>query len=190
MTAESLEEQLRQYRCWNEQEEKDRAEILRRMRTEELFSRANRGAHFSASAWVVSPDRSMVLMCYHRIYQSWSWLGGHSDGDPDLLGVAVREVMEESGLRDARPVSDEIFSLEILTVNGHTKRGEYVSSHLHLNVTYLLEADPRSPLCANKEENEGVRWFPVHEAPEASDEPWMRDRIYRKLNEKVFAMHA
>lgn len=185
MAEDKLTEQLRNYICWNEQEEKDRAEILRRMAKEELFFRTNTGAHFSASAWVVSPDRSMVLMCYHRIYQSWCWLGGHSDGDHDLMRVAVGEVMEESGLRNVRPVSDDIFSLEILTVNGHIKKGEYISSHLHFNVTYLLEADPLSPLRGNEEENEGVMWFPFSEAPDASDEPWMRDRVYRKLNEKV-----
>ena len=41
----------------------------------------------------------------------------------------------------------QIYSLEILSVDGHEKWGRYVSSHLHLNVTYLLEADPAAPIC-------------------------------------------
>ncbi len=49
--------------------------------------------------------------------------------------------MEETGVTEIRVISEDIFSLEILTVDGHEKRGVYVPSHLHLNVTYLLEAD-------------------------------------------------
>ncbi len=93
---------------------------------------------------VVNKDRSKVLMVYHNIYNSWSWMGGHADGETDLLSVAIREVKEEAGISNVRPVSEEIFSLESLTVDGHVKKGNYVSSHLHLNITYLLEADSKS----------------------------------------------
>lgn len=182
---ERLIHQLENYVPFNEQEEKDRREMLRRMKMEELFLRDNNSAHFSASAWVISPDFSQVLLCFHRIYQSWSWLGGHCDGDRNPLRVAVREVKEESGLQVVTPVSEQIFSLEILTVNGHEKKGEYVSSHLHLNLTYLLKADPSAPLHHCDEENTAVRWFSAKEAADASSEPWMRERIYQKLNEKM-----
>ena len=53
----------------------------------------------TASAWVLSPDRRQVVMVYHNIYNSWSWTGGHADGDRDLLAVAMREVTEETGLQ-------------------------------------------------------------------------------------------
>lgn len=112
-------------------------------------------AHFTASAWVVSPLRDQVLLAYHNLYDSWAWLGGHADGERDLLSVAMREVREESGLVQLRPVSRDIYSLEILTVNGHEKHGRYVSSHPHLNVTYLLEADPAAPLRASRTKTAG-----------------------------------
>ena len=54
----------------------------------------------------------------------------------------VREVKEESGIEEVKLLSDQPFSLEILSVDGHVKRGKYVTAHLHLNVTYLMEADP------------------------------------------------
>ena len=75
--------------------------------------------------------------------------------------------------------------MEILTVDGHEKRGVYVPSHLHLNVTYLLQADPEAPLSKKADENSAVAWFPAGEAVEASSEPWFRERIYPKLNEKM-----
>ena len=86
------------------------------------------------------------------------------------------------------PVFPEIFSLETLWVEGHEKRGKYVPCHLHLNVTYLLEADAGDALRAKPDENSGVRWFMLDEAVEASTEEWMRARVYEKLNRKVRAL--
>lgn len=186
MRRVTLLEELEQYRPWNEQEERDRTELLRRLRSgEDLYTRDNSAGHLTASAWVVSPDRRRVLMAYHNIYDSWSWLGGHADGDRDLLAVAAREVREESGLTAVRPVSRSIYSVEILTVDGHEKRGAYVSSHLHLNVTYLLEADPAAPVRCKPDENSRVGWFGLEEAVAASSEPWFRERVYQKLNAKL-----
>lgn len=72
-------EQLRAYRPWNEQEEADCAELLRRLgQGEDLWTRENRSAHLTASGWIVSPERDRVLMAYHNLYDSWSWLGGHA----------------------------------------------------------------------------------------------------------------
>ena len=173
-----LIEALEEYQPWNEQEERDRAELLRRLKSgEELYSRENLSAHLTASAWVVSPDRQRVLLAYHNLYDSWAWLGGHADGDRDLLAVALRETMEESGLTEVQPVTPDIYSVEILTVDGHEKRGIYVPSHLHLNVTYLLEADPAAPARCRPEANGRVGGFPLTDAPAASSEPWRRERI-------------
>lgn len=177
---------LERYIPWNEQEAVDRTELLRRLRSgEELYSRDNHAAHLTASAWVVSPNRQQVLMAYHNLYNSWSWLGGHADGQRDLLSAALREVREESGLAGLRPVSKDIYSLEILAVSGHEKRGRYVSSHLHLNITYLLEADPAEPVRCKPDENSSVKWFSLSGAADASGEPWFQARVYRKLNEKL-----
>ena len=191
MRRVTLLEELEQYRPWNEQEERDRTELLRRLRSgEDLYTRDNSAGHLTASAWVVSPDRRRVLMAYHNIYDSWSWLGGHADGDHDLLAVALREVREESGLTAVRPVSRSIYSVEILTVGGHEKRGAYLSSHLHLYVTYLLAAVPADPVRCKPDENSRVGWFGLEEAVAASTEPWFRERIYKKLNEKLAGFPA
>ncbi len=181
----TIQEQIRAYRAWNAQEEADREELLQALKQDNIFSRNNRAAHMTASAWVVNPSGDRILMAYHNIYDSWSWLGGHADGEENLLAVAVREVREESGIEAVTPLSEEIFSLEILTVDGHEKNGAYVPSHLHLNVTYLLEADDQAALSVKPDENSGVAWFTPTEAVEASTEPWFRVRIYTKLNQKL-----
>ena len=186
MNRQELMETIKAYQPFNEQEEMDKALILNRIETQEnAFSRDNTVAHMTASAWVVNKDRSKVLMVYHNIYHSWSWLGGHADGETDLLAVAIREVKEEAGISSVRPVSEEIFSLESLTVDGHVKRGSYVSSHLHLNVTYLLEADSEEHVSVKEDENSGVAWFSPEEALKKSTEPWFVERVYGKLVEKM-----
>ena len=171
-------------RC--EQDVRDRHEMLRRLaKGEELLRRSNESAHFTASAWVCTPERDRVLMCYHRIYDSWSWLGGHADGCEDLLSVAVREVSEESGLTRIRPLGTDPCSLETLCVEGHMKGGSYVPCHLHLNLTYLLEADPQDHLRVAERENSALAWFAPEEAVAASSEPWFRRWVYPKLNERL-----
>lgn len=61
------------YQPWNEQEVRDKAALLRRLEGgEALLERSNLAAHMTASAWVVSPDRSQVLVAYHNLYDSWA----------------------------------------------------------------------------------------------------------------------
>lgn len=182
----NLIEEIKRYRPCCEQEERDKAVILAFLAAhDDAFLRENRVAHMTASAWVVNPARDKVLMVYHKLYDSWAWTGGHADGETDLLTVALRECREETGVEHVRAVSEDIYSLEILTVDGHEKRGQYVPSHLHLNLTWLLEADERDALQVCEAENSGVRWFSLEESLTAPSEPWMVERIYRKLNAKL-----
>ena len=181
-----LIEQITAYQPVNEQEAADKALILQHLQTSgNIYTRANQTAHMTASAWVVSPDRTQVLMAFHRIYNSWAWLGGHADGERDLTAVARREALEESGLEEIRLLTPEIISLEVLTVDGHEKRGAYVPSHLHLNVTYLFEADPAAPLRIKPDENSGVAWIRMDEIDRKSNEPWFCQRVYSKLCKKA-----
>lgn len=181
-----LQEQLEQYHPFNEQEERDKKVMLQLLKTQpDIFTRENEVAHFTASSWLLNREHTKVLMIYHNIYHSWSWTGGHADGEEDLLAVAIKEAQEETGVKEIQTVDDTIFSIETLTVDGHEKRGRYVPSHLHLNVTYLLEADEAEVLRIKPDENSGVKWFSLEEALEACSEPWMVERIYKKLNKKL-----
>lgn len=78
-----------------------------------------------------------------------------------------------------------LFSLEVLTVDGHEKNNRYISSHLHLNVTYLVEVDPSEALRIKPDENSGVKWVSLDQVLNMSDEPWIRERIYAKLLAKL-----
>ena len=173
---------------FNEQESVDKQVILNAIDSDPNCFNRSAQAHMACSIWVVDPTMTQTLLVYHNIYDSWSWIGGHADGEPDLQAVALRELQEETGVAHARIVErgpGNIYSLEVLTVNGHEKRGAYVGSHLHLNVTYLAIADPFEPIRVKPDENSGVRWAPLEDAVRLSTEPWIRERIYRKLIDKL-----
>ena len=181
-----IREDILNYSPCCEQEERDKAVMLKVLdENPDAFLRENLVAHMTASAWVVNPVRDKVLMVYHKLYDSWSWTGGHADGETELAAVALREVTEETGVKSARLLSRDIISLEILTVDGHEKHGQYVPSHLHMNVTYLIEADDRDTLQVCEAENTGVQWFSPEDALKSSTEPWFVERIYKKLIEKA-----
>ena len=180
-----LLKEIKSYIPFNEQEKFDKKIMLDFIKNNsDCLLRKNKLAHFTTSIWTVNKERTKVLMVYHNIYNSWSWIGGHADGEENLSKVAMRELQEETGVKNAKLVSDDIFSLEILTVGGHMKKGVYVPSHLHLNITYLAEADEKEMLLVKEDENQAVKWWTFEEALKVSTEPWMVERVYKKLIQK------
>ncbi len=181
-------EAIRRYDPADEQEKKDKELILYCIGSfGDVLTRKNTIAHMTSSAFVVNKKRDKLLMVYHNIYDSWSWTGGHADGEADLLAVAVKEAKEETGVNNIAPVISEIFSLDVLPVFGHTKKGEYVSAHLHLTASYLLEADEKDALFVKANENSGVKWIAMDKINEYSSEPYMK-RVYDKLIMKTRAL--
>lgn len=176
---------IKNYKPYNEQEERDLALFEKCLDTfDDVLFRENTIAHIGCSAFVVNKDRSKVLMIYHNIYQSWSLPGGHADGNSDFLGVAMEELKEETGVKQYHPIIEDIFSIDTLAVIGHYKRGTYVSAHLHLDATFLIEANDEDPLIIKEDENSDVKWVPMDEVVAHSTEPHMK-LVYGKLIDKV-----
>lgn len=173
----------------NEQEAAEQRMILEYIRLfpDTVLTRENQIAHLTSSGFVVNADGTRVLMAHHDIYKVWAWTGGHADGDGDLLAVALREAREETGVEHIRPLSPAIASLDILPVWGHVKRGKWVPSHQHLNVSYLLVADEKDPLREREGENSRVGWLPAERLLEYTNE-WQMDGIYTKLLERARAL--
>ena len=186
INIDNLKDNLEKFSPYNEQEEVERKIMLNYIDDfEDTLTRQNQYGHFTSSAFILNKERTKILMIYHNIYKSWAWVGGHSDGDSDLLYVAMKEAKEETGIKNVLPISKDIYSLEIINVNGHEKREKYVGSHLHLNVTYLLEADENEEIHIKEDENSGVKWIPINKILEASSESWVRDRVYAKIINKM-----
>ena len=168
-----------------EQEEQDQKTILYHLEQgEELLTRDNELMHFTSSCWVMNPERTKALMVHHNIYNAWSWMGGHADGYADLLAVAKKELAEESGVTDARLLSDIPITLEMIGVQSHEKKGKYIAPHIHLNVTYLFEVSEDTPLRVKEDENSGVMWRDLKSIREDTTEPHM-NKLYNKLLDRL-----
>ena len=163
-------------------EESEKREILSLAEREgdRLLLRECSYAHMTASSVIVNRNRTKMLMAFHKIYQSWAWTGGHADGDGDFEAVARREAQEETGIQNLKKLGAGAASLEVLPVWAHQKHGQMVASHLHLNISYLFEADDTLPLRIAEDENSAVGWIPI-----AQLEEYVREKdimpIYQKL---------
>ncbi|MEG2786514.1 MAG: NUDIX hydrolase [Romboutsia sp.] len=178
-------EDIKKYKPINEQEKKDKEIIIRCINTyENILTRENEICHITSSGFIVNKIKDKVLMIHHNIYNSWGWTGGHADGDADLLKVAIKEAMEETGVKCVTPIIDDICSIEILPVNGHIKKGKYVAPHLHLSISYILEVDEKEELFIKEDENSGVKWIKIDDIEKSVNEAHMIT-VYNKLISKA-----
>ncbi len=149
-----------------------------------VLNRSRTAGHITCSGFVMTPELDAVLMVYHRIYRSFSWTGGHADGCDDLLGVALREVREETGVQKAFPLTGAILSVDVLPVPPHQKHGKPVKAHMHYNITYGIIANRKEKLIIKPDENSAVAWIPIDELSSRISEPHMLP-IYNKLIKRM-----
>ena len=166
----------------DEMEVQDKRLMLDYMRHFErnILKRENEVAHVTVSGFILNKAMDKTLMVHHHIYKSWGFTGGHADGNPDLLVVAIEEAQEETGIQNITPLNTEPQALDIIAVWSHYKNNKPVSAHLHLNVSYFLLADESEQLSIKEDENSGVQWIPLEEVESYCSEPQMMP-IYRKL---------
>ncbi len=178
--------QIQSYHPENEQELSDQRVMLDYIQKFEhnILHRENEIAHITSSSIILNTERTKMLMIHHNIYNTWTWTGGHADGDRNLLEIALKEAQEETGIESIRVLSGEIGSIDILPVWGHMKRGKYVSAHLHLNAAYIFVADEAETLTIKPDENSDIRWILLEEVAAHSKEPDLI-LLYNKLLEKA-----
>ena len=117
------------------------------------FDRSLRAGHITGSAWVLDLARTHVLLTHHQKLERWLQLGGHADGNHDVLQVALCEAKEESGLPEVSPISEAIFDVDVHLIPA---RGDQ-PGHLHYDVRFLLQADRQHPLTVTHE-SKALAW--------------------------------
>ncbi|MBW2229433.1 MAG: NUDIX hydrolase [Deltaproteobacteria bacterium] len=131
----------------------------------DCFLRRCGPGHITASAWILSPDRRRFLLTHHRKLGRWLQLGGHADGDADVLNVALREAREESGMTRFALVSPAwAGGGEVpmpIDVDVHwipARPGE--PAHEHHDIRFLLVAGPDQLLRVSYESHD-LAWLEV-----------------------------
>ena len=178
----NLKQQIEKFIPSNEQEEKDKKIILDFIETfPDVLTRNNKFGHLTASAFVVDENLTKTLLVHHNILNGFIYPGGHADGEKDLLKVAIREVLEETGIV-VTPLIDEIFSIIAAPTKGHIKRGEYVPAHIHYDILYLLVANKSdmNKIRVLEDENSIVKWVDLENSYNEEVVDWVRP-----VNEKI-----
>ncbi len=120
----------------------------------DCFHRSCRVGHVTGSAWIVDATGDRVLLAHHRKLGRWLQPGGHSDGEPDTLAVALREAREESGL-DVRALDDAIFDIDVHRVPARGRE----PAHRHFDVRFLVRA--AHDRFTVSEESHALAWVPA-----------------------------
>ena len=134
----------------------------------DCFCRMLAVGHITGSAWAVDTDGSQVLLTHHRKLNRWLQLGGHADGDPDVLSVAMKEAEEESGLAGFSHIGPGIFDIDIHPIPARKDEPE----HLHYDVRYVLRANGSLDYIVSDESHD-LRWVDLDEVETLTTEPSM-----------------
>ncbi len=176
MSIPQFQAELEQYQPYNEREEQHRVRFLDLLKEKNCFLRASLAAHFTASAWVTTPDLTNVLLLHHAKLDRWLQPGGHADGETNLLQVAKKELMEETGINIVNG-KGSFFDLDIHTIP--ERKG--VPTHEHFDVRYHFIVDRDVKLHQNEESNQ-VRWFHVEEVAQVTQK---EESILRMINKTL-----
>lgn len=174
---QGLRDQIAAYPTWDEREDVYQIEMLHFLDVfPDCLYRTQLRGHFTASAWVLDIATESVLLIHHRKLNKWLQPGGHADGEPNLVLVAQREVLEETGLRTL-PLKNGIFDLDIHQI---PERGAE-PSHLHYDVRFLLQPESDTKLDINHEVKE-AKWIPLKDIHTYNDE-----RSITRMLDKILA---
>ncbi len=141
------------------------------------FDRQLQVGHVTGSAWVVNPSRTHALLMHHRKLGRWFQPGGHADGQPDVLKVALQEAREETGLTQIRAVSDAIFDVDVHQIPANAKE----PAHLHYDIRFLVEADPAEKLIINSE-SKGLLWVRLGDVAKYNGDESMIRMVQKTLS--------
>lgn len=142
----------------------------------DCFERTLLIGHVTGSAWIVDKSRVFTLLTHHRKLDKWFQTGGHCDGDSDVLNVALKEAMEETGLTDIKVVSSDIFDIDIHEIP--ERKG--IPAHLHYDVRFLLEADINEPLIVSSESTD-LAWVAISEVEKLNNSESIMRMVLKSL---------
>ena len=172
MHRKDLIEKLRKYRTDDEIEESDRINIIKFVeKYEDCFERSQSLGHITGSCWLENYDGTKFLLTKHKKLKFWLQLGGHADGDNDIIRVSMKEAHEESGLESIGLVSAGIFDLGVHLIPQYKN----VPAHYHYDIRFLLRASNSNEEIIMSDESTDLDWFT--EIPKDNPDEANRDMI-------------
>lgn len=174
---------LRKHKGLNENEIYMIAETIEFVKAnEDCFKRELSIGHVTGSAWILDKSHQFVLLTHHRKLDKWFQPGGHCDGDNNILNVALKEAVEETGLADIQALNTEIFDVDIhLIPASGVSQGKVIAAHFHYDIRFLFEADKDIPLIISEESND-LAWVEISNVAKFNDSESMTRMAYKVLS--------
>ncbi len=144
------------------------------------FERSLLIGHITGSAWIVDKSRQFTLLTHHRKLDKWFQTGGHCDGDSDVLNVAMKEALEETGLSNIQTISCNIFDIDIHEIP--ERKG--VPKHLHYDVRFLLEADMNEPLIISSESSD-LAWVELTNVVKLNNSESIMRMVFKTIDQEM-----
>jgi 8-oxo-dGTP pyrophosphatase MutT (NUDIX family) len=155
MHRSALLQALAQYHPTDAQEQSFKQQTIQFVQDHaDCFERTLSKGHVTASCWLLNSDQSRALLLHHAKLNQWFQLGGHCDGNPDTLAVAIKEAQEESGIENIVPVSTQIFDIDVHLIPANARE----TAHYHYDIRYLLKTSDSDQIQQNHE-SKALRWF-------------------------------
>lgn len=161
-----LDAQLAAHPCADEKEARDVAFVRGFLRAHpaDAHLRSQLDGHLTGSGFVLDATRTKLLLLHHGRLNRWLQPGGHGEGETDPLQIALREIEEETGLRDLQPLGEGLFDVDVHGIPA--RPGE--PAHLHLDLRYAFVAAASAAPRLSHESRE-LRWFPLGDLPADAD---------------------
>ena len=153
--------------------QKDEAATVRRLvdfveAHSDCFERSLSIGHITGSAWVINRAGTHVLLTHHKKLDRWLQLGGHADGNADILDAAQREANEESGLPGLKPISGGIFDIDIHLIPERKTE----PAHYHYDIRFVFQASETDEYVVSDESHD-LAWVDIQRLEDFTDEPSM-----------------
>ncbi len=137
------------------------------------FDRNYEPGHITGSCLLLNPKGDKTLLTLHRKLKRWLQLGGHAEGETNLLSVALREAVEESGIHEITAIEPELFDVDIHLIPERPHLGE--PAHFHYDVRFLMRAAHEDFRCSDESDALAwLSWQDVQERWDDFDEPMHR----------------
>lgn len=141
------------------------------------FHRETLEGHITGSAIVINPNGDRMLLLHHRQLNRWLQPGGHCDGNPDALAIAIQETQEETGLTAVAPISESIFDIDVHRIPAKSS----VPAHWHYDIRYLLQASDTEVFNQSDREVIAIQWLPLSQLVHVTPSDPSFQRVQDKL---------
>lgn len=143
---------------------------------DQCFDRTLLVGHITASVWVLNQNHTKTLLTHHKKLDRWFQLGGHCDGNSDVLQAAQRELEEESGLKVLKLISPEIFDLDVHLIPENKKE----PAHYHYDVRFLFKANDTEQIVISAESKD-LQWIDLQDVISLNDSESIMRMVRKSL---------